>query len=114
MKTWTLVTALVLASTVSGTPVLAQPRAYVEEMQKALREQGHDPGELDGVIGPRTVSALKAFQRQHGLEQTGQPDDATLTKFGEIAKAGDTTATASADQPRDTPSASPQMSDDTK
>ena len=114
MKTWTLVTALAVASTVSGTPVLAQPRAYVEEMQKALKEQGHDPGEIDGVIGPKTVSALKSYQRQHGLEETGRPDDATLTKFGESATARDTTATAREDEPRDSPSASPQMGDDTK
>jgi peptidoglycan hydrolase-like protein with peptidoglycan-binding domain len=113
MKTGTLVTAVALALTVSATPVLAQPRAYVEEMQKALKAEGHDPGEIDGVIGPKTVSALKAYQRQHGLEETGRPDDATLTKFGESAKAGDTTATASADEPRDSPSASPQMGGDT-
>ena len=109
MKTWTLVTLLALALTVSAAAVLAQPRAYVEEMQKALKAQGHDPGEIDGVIGPKTVSALKAFQRQHGLEATGRPDDATLTKFGESATAADATATARADEARDSPSASPRM-----
>jgi peptidoglycan hydrolase-like protein with peptidoglycan-binding domain len=107
MKTWTLVTALALALTLGATPVLGQPRAYVEEMQKALKAQGHDPGEIDGVIGPQTLSALKAYQRQHGLKETGYPDDATLTKLGESAEAGDTTAAAPADEPRDSPSASP-------
>jgi peptidoglycan hydrolase-like protein with peptidoglycan-binding domain len=112
MKTWTLVTALTLAVTVSATPVLAQPRAYVEEMQKALRAQGHDPGPIDGVIGPQTEAALRAYQKQHGLEETGRPNDPTLTKLGESATATDTTATASADEPADSPSASPRTESD--
>jgi peptidoglycan hydrolase-like protein with peptidoglycan-binding domain len=91
MKTRTLVTALIIAAALSTTPVLAQPRAYVEEMQKALRAQGHDPGPIDGVIGPQTEAALRAYQKQHGLEETGRPNDPTLTKLGES-----TTASASA------------------
>jgi peptidoglycan hydrolase-like protein with peptidoglycan-binding domain len=114
MTTWTRVTALAFALTLAATPVIAQPRAYVEEMQKALRAQGHDPGEIDGRIGPQTVSAIKAYQRQQGLEPTGYPDEATLTKLGESTTAANTTATAPVNEPRDSPSASPQTGGDTQ
>jgi peptidoglycan hydrolase-like protein with peptidoglycan-binding domain len=36
-------------------------------LQEALRRAGHDPGQVDGVIGPRTQEALRAFQQEKGL-----------------------------------------------
>jgi hypothetical protein len=36
-------------------------------LQFLLKLQGSDPGPLDGVIGPRTASALQAFQTAHNL-----------------------------------------------
>lgn len=42
-------------------------RADVALLQTALRRAGHDPGPVDGVIGPRTQAALEAFQRANDL-----------------------------------------------
>lgn len=39
----------------------------VEEIQKALKEKGFDPGEIDGQMGLGTVTALSDFQKSRGL-----------------------------------------------
>jgi peptidoglycan hydrolase-like protein with peptidoglycan-binding domain len=83
MKTWIAIVAaaVVLALTVIGAP--AQTPADIELAQKALKLRGHDPGPIDGISGPRTSAALKAYQQAQGLEATGKLDDATLGKLSE-------------------------------
>lgn len=44
-------------------------RSVVRDVQRALGREGHDPGPLDGVFGPRTRAALVGWQREHGLAQ---------------------------------------------
>ncbi len=41
------------------------------EIQRRLKLLGHDPGLLDGAIGPKTIAAIKAFQTARGLEVDG-------------------------------------------
>ncbi len=36
-------------------------RGYVRELQRALVETGHDPGPIDGILGPRTRAALRSY-----------------------------------------------------
>lgn len=43
----------------------------VRALQQALADARHDPGPVDGVYGPRTVDAVRAFQRQRGLVVDG-------------------------------------------
>jgi peptidoglycan hydrolase-like protein with peptidoglycan-binding domain len=83
MKTWIAIVAaaVVLALTVIGAPALTP--ADIELAQKSLKARGHDPGPIDGVNGPRTTAALKAYQQAQGLEATGRLDDATLGKLSE-------------------------------
>jgi S1-C subfamily serine protease len=45
--------------------------------QRALEALGYDPGPADGVLGPRTRSAIAAFQRDNGLQATGVIDRPT-------------------------------------
>jgi hypothetical protein len=52
-----------------------------QQAQSKLAAQGFDPGTLDGVAGPRTSAAVKAFQEKSGLPQSGALDDATLQKL---------------------------------
>ena len=61
----------------------------MSQIQQALREQGHDPGEIDGLMGPRTRSALKEFQTAQGLEATGRSDAKTLAALGVEASGAD-------------------------
>ncbi|MEM8598060.1 MAG: peptidoglycan-binding protein, partial [Pseudomonadota bacterium] len=49
----------------------------VAALQAALVDRGHDPGPVDGVMGPKTARALAAWQRTEGLEPTGVLDDAS-------------------------------------
>jgi peptidoglycan hydrolase-like protein with peptidoglycan-binding domain len=43
-------------------------------LQVALRAQGLYDGPIDAIVGPRTVTAIRAFQRTHGLHVTGLAD----------------------------------------
>ena len=33
----------------------------IREVQKSLLEAGHDPGPIDGILGPRTKAALRQY-----------------------------------------------------
>jgi len=57
-------------------------RAEVKPVQEALRDNGQDPGPIDGIMGPRTKAAVKNFQRAEGLPETGRLDAETMTKLG--------------------------------
>ncbi len=41
------------------------------DLQKALKRAGFDPGPLDGISGPKTRAAIKAFQAARGLVVDG-------------------------------------------
>jgi hypothetical protein len=43
----------------------------VREMQATLETHGHKVGAVDGVFGPATEAALRAFQRDQGLKDDG-------------------------------------------
>jgi len=40
-------------------------------LQAALKHLGHDPGTMDGIDGPNTRSAVKAFQLAAGVGADG-------------------------------------------
>jgi peptidoglycan hydrolase-like protein with peptidoglycan-binding domain len=46
--------------TLLGKPAIAS-------MQAGLAQLGYDPGPIDGVFGPRTSGAVRAFQRAEEL-----------------------------------------------
>jgi len=64
----------------------------VRETQTALKKQGFDPGPIDGIMGPMTMTALRNYQSHNKLEATG-----TLTKETENSLLGG--ATASREKP---------------
>jgi peptidoglycan hydrolase-like protein with peptidoglycan-binding domain len=43
----------------------------IAQLQQQLASRGFDPGSIDGVRGPRTTAAVKAFQKANGLEADG-------------------------------------------
>jgi len=57
-----------------ATPTPAPPRAMVREIQRGLDALGYQPGPADGVMGSRTRSSIRVFQRDHGLSVDGEPD----------------------------------------
>ncbi len=56
----------------------ALTRQDVSNMQRALAAAGHDPGASDGILGPATRRALRAFQMDSGLVADGYPGPDTL------------------------------------
>ena len=53
-------------------------------LQVALRAQGLYLGPIDAIIGPRTVAAVRTFQRTHGLPATGIADVRTRRELGPL------------------------------
>jgi lipoprotein-anchoring transpeptidase ErfK/SrfK len=51
-------------------------------LQVALDRAGFSPGEIDGRPGAITKRALAAFQKERGLPQTAEPDEATWAALG--------------------------------
>jgi hypothetical protein len=43
----------------------------VRDIQARLRDLGFDPGPIDGIRGPKTIAAVKAFQLSRGLAVDG-------------------------------------------
>ncbi len=50
--------------------------------QAALDRAGFSPGIIDGLIGPKTLAGLRAFQQDAGLTVTGRFDAATRSAIG--------------------------------
>jgi peptidoglycan hydrolase-like protein with peptidoglycan-binding domain len=57
---------------------LSDPSDQVLQIQLALRRFGYDPGRADNLVGRKTRAAILAYQRQNGLEATGDPSGALL------------------------------------
>ncbi len=51
-------------------------------VQRALDRRGYDAGPADGVIGPQTQNAIAAFQRDRGLNPTGNINPPLLNALG--------------------------------
>lgn len=58
----------------------------VRYAQSLLKQTGHLDSEVDGVMGNRTVKALKNFQQSEGLESSGRIDNLTLKRLKEKAR----------------------------
>lgn len=70
------------AATQKTAAASGQDASRVMAVQQALKDEGHDPGPIDGLMGPRTRQALRAFQTAEGLPETGRTDTATLDALG--------------------------------
>lgn len=54
-----------------------------EETQQLLTALGYYSGPIDGIVGPRMVTALKAAQKAYGLPRSGKADATTKAKLHE-------------------------------
>jgi len=50
----------------------------VREVQSVLAEKGYYHGAIDGVMGAETRSAVRQYQRNHGMEVTGNIDQGVI------------------------------------
>ena len=65
----------------SGTNKFYIYRDTMRDVQQNLIDQGFLTGVADGQFGPKTLSALEAFQKSQQLEPTGLPDQNTLFRL---------------------------------
>lgn len=63
-----------------GTLYTDQPTMFA--VQLALQRRGFNPGQIDGIFGPRTETALAAFNAQRGSPKMGPPDLEVLHALG--------------------------------
>jgi len=70
-----------------GSPIQASwPRGYKplsfsekKEMQRRLTRLGFLDDKIDGIIGPNTINAIRAFQESRGVTPDGYPSEELLT-----------------------------------
>ncbi|MCL6705647.1 peptidoglycan-binding protein [Pseudomonas sp. R2.Fl] len=53
----------------------------IRNVQAILNNNGFDAGPADGVMGQKTVTAIKAFQKSIGQEETGRINDALVKEL---------------------------------
>ena len=85
-----------LADRIAGLPQLATgrdaehkplSRDAIGEIQQLLNRLGFEAGAADGLPGPRTRTAIRAFQQKHALPPDGYPEPALLQKLRAAAQA---------------------------
>lgn len=61
-----------------STDEAALSRDMIKKMQAQLNHMGFNAGDIDGVMGALTQSALRQFQASNGMIADGYPDETTL------------------------------------
>lgn len=56
--------------------------ADIKTVQTKLKKWGYYTGAIDGINGPKTIAAVKAFQKKYGLTQDGIVGPLTAAKMG--------------------------------
>lgn len=62
----------------SGTGEVSTAQAMIAQAQALLAQRGYEPGPADGLVGPRTSDAVRAFRQSMGLGDTDTIDAALL------------------------------------
>ena len=77
-----------VSSNEKSTPTIATLKpaysvtADTKEVQTRLKKWGYYTGNVDGINGPKTIAAVKAFQKKYGLTQDGIVGPLTAAKMG--------------------------------
>ena len=58
------------------------PLNAIRYLQEALNEKGFNTGKPDGIMGPSTRKAIRAYQARHNMIADGYPDKSLLQALG--------------------------------
>jgi hypothetical protein len=81
-----LLVALAAGALLAAPVAHAAGRPAVAALQVTLRHHHLYRGPVDGVLGPRTTTAVMRFQRKHGLTPDGVAGPKTRRAFGRFAR----------------------------
>lgn len=70
------------AETTPAEPLPLSSPEMIRRAQEALRDEGYYEGDIDGNVTPRMSAALKTYQKENGLPETGNLDPETAKKLG--------------------------------
>ncbi|PTW57682.1 peptidoglycan hydrolase-like protein with peptidoglycan-binding domain [Breoghania corrubedonensis] len=62
-------------------PERPKPTELVTDLQNSLKRIGFYEGPVDGLNGPRTEQAIRAYERASGLAETGRPSHALRARL---------------------------------
>ena len=69
-----------------------------KQLQQKLQDKGHYQGNIDGIVGPQTMAALRDFQTENDLAVTGMLNDETRQALGLTEGAEETQPTAGTEE----------------
>ena len=72
-------TAQPVATAAAAPARIAGGDSTVRDIQAALAHSGYYGGPVDGISGPKTQAAIRAYQKQHGLLVDGRPTPELLS-----------------------------------
>jgi peptidoglycan hydrolase-like protein with peptidoglycan-binding domain len=87
-RTCALIAAAASLASVSQAEAALAPSGRVAAAQVALRAHGYYAGPVDGLAGPITSRAVRAYQRRAGLAADGVVGPMTRTAFGRLGRPG--------------------------
>jgi peptidoglycan hydrolase-like protein with peptidoglycan-binding domain len=70
MRSLLLTSALAIGLTAAPL-LMAQSAGTIRSVQQALNDKGFDPGPIDGIMGPRTRSAIRSYEKQQNMPANG-------------------------------------------
>lgn len=78
-----LVSNVLIANDIqSATMSVATTTSQNKVIQQRLKQWGYYTGAIDGILGPKSISAIKRFQRNNGLVADGIVGPLTAAKIG--------------------------------
>ena len=101
-----LLIGMLVFSTLNAFAATYTDKGTVKKVQQALNNAGYNCGTPDGIAGKKTYAAISSYQKDKGLAQTEQIDDALLQALGlaEASVAEQTEASAEASAATSNPS----------
>ena len=76
--------ASLFTGTIEASPD-ADARATVRRVQTGLAELAYSPGEINGELTSQTRDAIRAFERDRNLPQTGEITEALTAELGKMS-----------------------------